>query len=973
MSSLFDTIRELAEAKSWSAGVELSRNAQFDEVSSGSGDERVLRIVLGRKDAIVSVSLSEPDVTWQSDCGCEDDPCRHVVAALLALRQSKIGSSALKRGAERPASQVGDVVFSFARNGNLLSFERYLVFEDKRVSVTSTILKAITDLAGGQQRVNASDDELAIDHVLTRVRSGVLDPRTMRHLLAALARVRRVELDGALIAVGREPIAAQAEVIDHAGGYLLRRILPDGLEELFDNGAAVINGELRAVEDSSLSAEELDLLRGTGTVFSTEMGEQLATRIIPRLRAKIAVRINSTTLPRARAIAPRIEIEAVSDEAASNLTVIPRLVYGDPSIAEVRNGELILADLREIPIREPAEEGRLARELRGRLGLDLGRPRVFVGEQAVAFAARLRSWGATGDGIARFTPAAQLQASAHSSAGGLEIVFKSKDGGVLSAERAVAAWRRGSELVALDGGGGWALLPKVWLREHIEALERIIEASKAGGRLPPRLLPEINDICAALGVEVPDYFSKLREGLADIERIPDAALPSDLSAELRPYQRLGVNWINFLHSHGLGALIADDMGLGKTLQTLCALRGRVLVVCPTSVISSWREQCERFRPGLSLSVYHGARRELGSDSAITVTSYGLLRMDIAALSEVEWDTVVLDEAQMIRNPRSQVAQAAARLKAKYKIALSGTPVENSLDDLWSQCSFLNPGLLGSYSAFQERFADPIAAGDLDRGLELRRKVAPFILRRMKRDVARDLPPKTEVVVECELSEQERSVYEALLGSAIGDLRGIVSRGEGALSALEALLRLRQACCHRGLLPGMAADSSSKVELLIDYLIRSKANGHRALVFSQWTSLLDRIEPHLKSNDLSFVRIDGSTADRGSVVDSFQSDGGADLMLLSLKAGGVGLTLTAADHVYIVDPWWNPAVEDQAADRAYRIGQRNPVIVHRLVAKDTVEERILKLQESKRGLLSAALGAGGSASLSPSEILKLIES
>jgi SNF2 family DNA or RNA helicase len=568
---------------------------------------------------------------------------------------------------------------------------------------------------------------------------------------------------------------------------------------------------------------------------------------------------------------------------------------------------------------------------------------------------------------------AKLQASARSSAGGLEIVFKSADGGVLSADRAVAAWRKGSELIAFDDGGGWALLPKVWLREHIEALERILEASNSADRLPPRLLPEVNDICAALGVDVPDYFSRLREGLADIERIPDAPLPSDLSAELRPYQRLGVNWINFLHLHGLGALVADDMGLGKTLQTLCAIRGRTLVICPTSVISSWSEQCARFRPGVSLAVYHGARRALSKESQITVTSYGLLRMDIATLSEVEWDTVVLDEAQMIRNPRSQVAQAASRLKAVNKVALSGTPVENSLEDLWSQCSFLNPGLLGSYRAFQERFAEPIAAGNIDRGLELRRKVAPFILRRMKGEVARDLPPKTEVVIECELNEQERPVYEALLGSAIGELRGIVSRGEGALSALEALLRLRQACCHRGLLPGMDADSSSKVELLIDYLIRSKANGHRALVFSQWTALLDKIEPHLKSNDLSFVRIDGSTADRGSVVDSFQSDDGADLMLLSLKAGGVGLTLTAADHVYIVDPWWNPAVEDQAADRAYRIGQRNPVIVHRLVAKDTVEERILKLQESKRGLLSAALGAGGSASLSPSEILKLIES
>jgi SNF2 family DNA or RNA helicase len=484
------------------------------------------------------------------------------------------------------------------------------------------------------------------------------------------------------------------------------------------------------------------------------------------------------------------------------------------------------------------------------------------------------------------------------------------------------------------------------------------------------VLPDVAELCESVGIATPTYFSTLKGALDDAASIPDAVLPSDLHADLRPYQRIGVNWLSFMKANRLGAVLADDMGLGKTLQAMCILSGRTLVVAPTSVLYSWREQLKKFRPGLEVSVYHGQNRTLPTTSGVVLTTYAILRIDIDKLIEHDWDVAILDEAQMIRNPESQVARAAHRLNAAFKLNLSGTPIENSLDDLWSQYHFVNPGLLGSRRQFDEEFSK-IADGDLVAARKLQRRVRPFILRRLKRDVAKELPPKTEVVLECELSERERLLYEAILGASRQQVMERLGAGDTIFSVLEVLLRLRQACCHTGLLPGHEAEQSSKLDLLLESLERSIAQEHRSLVFSQWTSLLDLVEPHLIRKGISFSRIDGSTADRAGIVERFQRDDGPTVMLLSLKAGGLGLTLTKADHVYILDPWWNPAVEDQASDRAHRIGQENPVIVHRLVASNTIEERILELQNKKRALLGAAFGEAGDVSLSREEVLELL--
>jgi SNF2 family DNA or RNA helicase len=403
------------------------------------------------------------------------------------------------------------------------------------------------------------------------------------------------------------------------------------------------------------------------------------------------------------------------------------------------------------------------------------------------------------------------------------------------------------------------------------------------------------------------------------------------------------------------------------------VRGRTLVVAPTSVLQNWIDEVAQFRPRLRCCRYHGPDRELDPEADLTVTTYAILRLDVDRLAAERFDTVVLDEAQAIKNPESKVARAAYRLNADFRVTLTGTPVENRLEELWSQFHFINPGLLGGRTDFEQRYARPIATAEPGVAGRLRERIRPFTLRRLKREVAAELPPRTDVVLHCELTPDERAVYDTVRGTTLSKVVSRFGGGGNVLAALEALLRLRQAACHPSLVPGQQAESSSKVELLLESLETVAAENARALVFSQWTSMLDLIQPRLNAAGIPYLRLDGSTRDRAAVVREFQGRGGPPVLLISLKAGGTGLNLTAADHVFIVDPWWNPAVEDQAADRAHRIGQDKPVMVYRLVAEETVEERILALQQKKREIAEAALGEGDAAlSITRDDLMELLE-
>ena len=966
MEELLKVVREMAPAAVWSAGVELSRNAEFHEVPSSSEEERSFRIVQRPRDPVYAVTLSEVNESWQSDCPCEDDPCRHVIATVIGVRQNRVVSGAVKRS----GAPSGSVAHTFTRMNGRLSFARYLVFGEERREVLGSLAAALRALAPGGPAVVVTKDEEQVDHVLPSRKSGVLDPRTTRMLLAVLARLSHVELDGTPIQVSSSAVPCALEVVDDGDGVRLRIERDGDVAEVFENGAAIRSGLLSPVADSALTADEWGAFKGDGRFFRRDEIIELSSVLIPTLEGRISITVKSSRVPRAVRVAPRIVIETVGDLAGDTMTVVPHLVYGDPAFAEVRGDRLEARERDRIPVRDRVEESRLSRDLQTRLFLRLNEAKVFTGEAALQFSRQLKGWETRGDGRALFTPATGLTPRLVEDGAGVSLVFETSDGRRTSSEAISSAWRGSGAFVPLDGGG-WGELPRAWLDAHRVAAMRLLSAQGEGSECAAQRFADVGEICSSLNLPFPVYFERLRTALGDLSSLPESTLPGDLVADLRPYQRVGVNWLTFLRNSSFGALLADDMGLGKTLQAMCVMRGRTLVVAPTSVLYAWEEQLGRFRPNLTVCRYHGASRKLDPSADLVITTYALLRMDIELLSEITWDTIVLDESQTIKNPDSQVARAAYRLKGAFKVSLSGTPVENSLEDLWSQMHFLNPGLLGSRDEFERHFEARIASGDSTAAQTLRARVAPFMMRRLKRDVARDLPPKTEVVLECELDPDERVIYESVLAASRGDVLRHLAEESDLLSVLEVLLRLRQACCHVGLLPGHSASMSSKVRLLLESLERSIEQGHRALVFSQWTSFLDLIEPPLRERGVSFGRIDGSTGDRDSVMREFQRPDGPSVLLLSLKAGGVGLNLTAADHVYILDPWWNPAVEDQAADRAYRIGQVNPVLVHRLVARDTVEERVLSLQAQKRDLLSAAVGEGQVAGLTVQDIRDLL--
>ncbi len=496
-----------------------------------------------------------------------------------------------------------------------------------------------------------------------------------------------------------------------------------------------------------------------------------------------------------------------------------------------------------------------------------------------------------------------------------------------------------------------------------------------------------------MGIDTPPQLAELASKLKDFSGIDPVSTATGLQATLRDYQLAGFHWMQFLARHGLHGILADDMGLGKTLQTLAHIltekksghsRGLpTLVIAPTSVVPNWRAEALRFTPDLRVLVLNGPERKKYFRSIphadIVLTSFALLQRDIDKLATVPFHMVVLDEAQYIKNPRSKMAQAACKLDARNRLCLSGTPIENHLGELWSLMHFLVPGFLGSEDAFNKRFRTPIEKdGDLERNAILKSRVAPLILRRTKDQVAKELPPKTELVHLIELNSGQKDLYETVRATMNKRVReAIAARGieQSQIVFLDALLKLRQICCHPKLLPEDYSNDvveSAKLDFLTELLAVLIEEGRRILLFSQFTTMLALIEAHLVKEKIPYLILTGASKDRGKLVEDFQN-GKAPVFLISLKAGGTGLNLTAADTVIHYDPWWNPAAENQATDRAYRIGQHNPVFVHKLLCQDTVEERIHKLQQEK-GKLAAGILADADISnkLNPAMVRALLD-
>ncbi len=535
------------------------------------------------------------------------------------------------------------------------------------------------------------------------------------------------------------------------------------------------------------------------------------------------------------------------------------------------------------------------------------------------------------------------------------------------------ALKRGDHFIRLDSGG-LGVLPEVWLQRFAEIAEMALE-QQAGfrfGKSQAALLDAMLD-------QLPDAsldrnFSKFRDDLRSYKGVEPGDPAPGFQGSLREYQREGLGWLRFLTRFHLGGCLADDMGLGKTVQVLALLRDRFLaqaserrpslIVVPRSLVSNWINEAARFCPDLKVLDYATLDRKKNpqlSNYDVVVTTYGVMRRDIEKLAATSFDYAILDEAQAIKNEGSQVAKAARLLRAEHKLALTGTPVENHLGELGSIFAFLNPGMLkpallaGVGKSAPEKGRR--AAGLLSRALR------PFILRRTKEQVLKDLPERFEQTLFCELAPPQRKLYEELRRhyqlhlTESAEKHGV---NQVKIQVLEALLRLRQAACHPGLIDAQAkAEPSAKLETLLEQLDGVIDGGHKALIFSQFTSLLAIVRSHLDQKGIRYEYLDGQTRDRQRAVDSFQTDPGIPVFLISLKAGGVGLNLTAADYCFILDPWWNPAVEAQAIARAHRMGQKRNVFAYRLIAKDTVEEKILALQEKKRSLADAVISEDSS--------------
>lgn len=597
---------------------------------------------------------------------------------------------------------------------------------------------------------------------------------------------------------------------------------------------------------------------------------------------------------------------------------------------------------------------------------------------------------------------------------------------IISMPDILAAARAGHNMITLsDGTQG--MLPEDWLKQHglLTAIAKAEGDHLVFKNSQAALLDVLLDQQSLVDVDA--KFSEARQRLREFERITPSDAPASFKGQLRGYQREGLGWLSFLQWFGMGGILADDMGLGKTVQVLAMLqqiadkqadsktKRTSLVVAPRSVVFNWLDEAVRFTPDLKVLSYSGTERDsmlVGDDKPdVLVTSYGLLRRDIAKLREVEFEYVILDEAQAIKNPNSQVAKASRLLSAQHRLALTGTPVENHLGDLWSIFEYLNPGMLGSATRFgdlvkgarggaQAASSEPMLASapadagadesdefelsglstlddarHMDVAIAASKALRPYILRRTKQQVLTELPEKTEQTIICEMDKSQRKVYDDLLkfyrgtllsklDSAPGNekssggsvLTGGASKAGMPMMVLEALLRLRQAACHPGLIDDKRTDQpSAKLEALLENLSELIDEGHKALVFSQFTSMLAIVRKRLDETGVKYEYLDGKTQDRKTPVQRFQNDKNCPVFLVSLKAGGLGLNLTAADYVFILDPWWNPAVEQQAIDRAHRIGQTRHVFAYRLICKDTVEQRIAELQQKKKKLADAIIG------------------
>lgn len=751
--------------------------------------------------------------------------------------------------------------------------------------------------------------------------------------------------------------------------------------------------------------------------FARPVAEQVTPGWLQRLYRSPALVHPSSELPRLLTeLVPRVAASLGAE--LPDLSQVADLVDAQPELVLITNGDIVDAHVRlvvrygdhELPVPKsgfpsplaflpPAGRSTRPRVVRRDVGAEMaavqavmnlgfepdesGEELVARGDDAVAFwtggiAQLPAEWEKrVPDDLARVTiratpVAPQMRVSSGVDWLSLDMSF-STEGVAVNEVELRACLEHGRHLVKL-ADGSYAPVREEDVAEILERMAEIEAGVTDMAKLPLSQAGRVQDLMRLVGdAKVTPAAKTLFKKLGDVDEIPLVAKPRNLKcATFRDYQKRGFSWLVFLQDIGTGGILADDMGLGKTLQTIALLlwaknknkRKLSLVIAPTSVVSNWAREIQKFAPSLTTVIWqgpdrHDLRPEL-DDADVMITSYALLRRDEDFLNTLDLRYVILDEAQHIKNPLSATARAAKALKSERRLALTGTPIENRLSEIWSIFDFVAPGLLGTLKSFEERYSRPIDRGDQESAEKLRTIIHPLVMRRTKSEVAPELPAKIEQEIVVPMADEQSKLYKQMLKQVRDSVMSAVEKqgvSKAQIQILAALTRMRQVACDPRLtnLSGeWSADTSGKIQALKEIVEEAVSGGHRLLVFSQFVQMLQLIRQLLDEAGVTYEYLDGSTKDRQERVDRFNKDESINAFLISLKAGGTGLNLTGADTVIHFDPWWNPAVEDQATDRAHRIGQTKVVTVYRLIARDTVEEKILKLSDKKRDLVSSVL-------------------
>jgi superfamily II DNA or RNA helicase len=897
LKNFLEWLKEETPSGVWSRGVVLSKSNAFELVAKTT-DEIKITLQTPERLLAFSITLWPVDEDAFCDCGAKTLPCAHIVGAALACERGI-------KASRQPWVEY-DLSFPF-------KLTRWICDATSRTLLETPLIDLVAGIQSGRiskPLPRTLPQDLRVD--------GLMQKKATPEEWMALLKELKVFKNGKPVEwVRAEPprVLIQNQSLPPKVALHVQVLWtpPQGFLQCDDFWMCEKEANTVLMPDAGMPAVSFSRTGPEVEFFLTET--------LPELSARDAVIewLPPGPVPLMMDLEPELEFKA---EALSNgeIAVTPRIVYGHPKIAEVSHPKLEFLEVGRIPKRKPVAEQILLRKLRSEYHLGADAPAKFPAQDAQSLLKRIAGDGHT-------------------------LWLNEPTRNLLKPQTYIPAFR-------IDGGrikfhfanrkNQDVSIPIEQLERHSSSGSFLVDSLGEPGILPdtldPALLRTLLHLCKK---QEQRGLNRAELRLAKIAIEPRAVAASPLTtngsdngifpvlARLRTYQETGIAFLASHKREGTGCLLADDMGLGKTLQTIAVLEKGSLIVAPSSLVSNWADEIRRFRPELNVEIFLGTGRALKTEGSITLTTYGTLRASVEDLSAVDWSMIVLDEAHQIRNDQTQVHQACRALSASFRVALTGTPMQNSIRDLFGLFSFLNPDLFESAQDLAERVQDS----------------APFMLRRTKAEVLKELPPKTKITHAIELSTEERQNYQATFWAAGQEFQErFADHDVTPLQVFELLLRARQACC-----------GASKLSALLELVQELTAEGHALLVYSQWTKTLDTIEAQLDAHGISSERLDGSTRDRATVVRDFQKNQTVQVFLLSLHAGGVGLNLTRADHVIFFDPWWNPFVEEQAEDRAYRIGQEKPVFIHRLICKDTIEEGVIHLQAAKqegfRGLFS----------------------